>query len=261
VRNLEKELGVMLFDRSTHHVKLTDAGRALLPEARATLSAAQAARDAVDEARGGLRGTVVLGTMQAQGMRAINLAGILAEFRADHPAVEVEIRHEGGSSETAHAVREGRLDLGFVSLPGDGPSGLELVPVAREPIMLAVSARHRLAAEADIELATLRDETMVDLPSGWGIRMAVDWSYATAGVTRTVNYEVNDMATMIDFIRKGLAVGLLPPSLVETADDIAFVPVRDHPPQFQTSIAVPANRILTSATRAMLDTIKRAIGS
>jgi DNA-binding transcriptional LysR family regulator len=71
VRNLEKELGARLFDRSTHTVKLTDAGDALLPEARATLAAAQAARDAVDEARGGLRGTVLLGTMQAQGMRAI----------------------------------------------------------------------------------------------------------------------------------------------------------------------------------------------
>src|ERR1700738_1080229 len=63
VRKLEKELGAMLFDRSTHSVKLTDAGHALLPEARATLAAAQAANDAVDEARGGLRGTVVLGTM------------------------------------------------------------------------------------------------------------------------------------------------------------------------------------------------------
>jgi len=118
VRNLEKELGVMLFDRSTHSVKLTDAGGALLPEARATLAAAQAAKDAVDEARGGLRGTVVLGTMQAQGMRAVDLAGILAAFRAEHPAVEVEIRHVGGSSEMADEVRGGRLDLAFVALPG-----------------------------------------------------------------------------------------------------------------------------------------------
>ena len=69
VRNLERQLGTRLFDRSTHRVERTDSGRALLPEARATLAAAQAARDAVDEARGGLRGTVVLGTMQAQGMR------------------------------------------------------------------------------------------------------------------------------------------------------------------------------------------------
>src|SRR3954447_5122037 len=73
LRKLEKELGASLFDRSTHSVTLTDAGLALLPEARATLAAAAAARDAVDEVRGGLRGTVALGTMQAQGMRAIGL--------------------------------------------------------------------------------------------------------------------------------------------------------------------------------------------
>jgi DNA-binding transcriptional LysR family regulator len=257
VRNLEKELGVMLFDRSTHSVKLTDAGRALLPEARATLTAAQAAKDAVDEARGGLRGTVVLGTMQAQGMRAIDLTGILAAFRAEHPAVEVEIRHVGGSSEMANEVRDGRLDLAFVALPGDGPSGLELIPLAREPIMLAVAAGHPLAGRTDIELAALSDETLVDLPTGWGIRMAVNRSFDAAGVTRTVTYEVNDTATMIDFIRNGLAIGLLPRSLVETSEGIAFVPIRDHPPQFQTAIAIPANRLLAAATRAMLDTIKR----
>jgi DNA-binding transcriptional LysR family regulator len=257
VRNLEKELGVMLFDRSTHRVKLTDAGRALLPEARTTLAAAQAAKDAVDEARGGLRGTVMLGTMQAQGMRAIDLAGILAAFRAEHPAVDVEVRHVGGSSEMAHDVREGRLDLAFVALPGDGPSGLELIPLAREPIMLAVPARHPLADSAGIELAALRDETLVDLPTGWGIRMAVDRSFAAVGVARTVTYEVNDTATVIDFIRNGLAIGLLPRSLVETTDEIAFVPIRDHPPQFQTAIAIPANRLLAAATRAMLETIKR----
>lgn len=256
VRNLEKELGVRLFDRSTHRVKLTDAGRALLPEARVTLTAAQAAKDAVDEARGGLRGTVVLGTMQAQGMRAIDLAGILAAFRAEHPAVEVEIRHVGGSTEMANEVRDGRLDLAFVALPGDGPSGLELIPLAHEPIMLAVAAGHPLADRADIELAALRDETLVDLATGWGIRMAVNRSFAAAGVTRTVTYEVNDTATMIDFIRNGLAIGLLPRSLVETTEDIAFVPIRDHPPQFQTAIAIPANRLLAAATRAMLETIK-----
>jgi len=117
VRNLERELGATLFDRSTHRVQLTDAGQALLPEARATLAAATAARDAVDAVRGGIRGTVVLGPMQAQGMRAIDVPGLLAEFRNDHPLVEVHIRQAaGGSSEMAAQVREGQLDLAFVSL-------------------------------------------------------------------------------------------------------------------------------------------------
>lgn len=255
VRNLEKELGTMLFDRSTHTVRLTDSGRALLPEARATLAAAQAARDAVDEVRGGLRGTIVLGTMQAQGMRAIDLAGVLAAFRAEHPGVKVTIRH-GGSSEMAREVREGRLDFAFVALPGDAPPGLELVPVAREPIMLAVPTRHPHANTTGIDLPSLRDETLVALPAGWGIRMAVDRSFAAAGVTHTVTYEVNDTATMVEFIRNGLAIGMLPRSLVEDTTDITFVPVRNHPPQFQTAIAIPAHRRLSAATRAILETIK-----
>ncbi|MEA2443482.1 MAG: hypothetical protein QOJ12_774, partial [Thermoleophilales bacterium] len=60
VRTLERELGAALFDRTTHQVELTDAGHALLPEARTTLAAARAAREAVDQVRGGLRGTVTL---------------------------------------------------------------------------------------------------------------------------------------------------------------------------------------------------------
>ena len=255
VRNLEKELGAELFDRSTHSVKLTDSGRVLLPEARATLAAAQAARDAVDEVRGGVRGTVSIGTMQAQGMHAIDLAPILATFREEHPAVDVEVRHSGGSNEMVREVRDGRLDLAFVALPGDAPAGVELTPLASEPILLAVPAGHALAGSADIGLAALGDEVLVGFPEGWGIRMAVDRAFAAAGVTRTVAYEVNDTATMVGFIRNGLAIGLLPPSFVDPADEIAFVPIRDEPPAFQTSIASPANRRLSAAARAMLEAI------
>jgi DNA-binding transcriptional LysR family regulator len=257
VRKLERELGAMLFDRTTHRVRLTDAGRALLPEARATLAAAQAARDAVDAVRGGLRGTVVLGIMQAQGMRAIDLAGMLAAFRAEHPAVEVKVRHAGGSSDMVREVREGRLDLAFVALSGNGPPGIELTPLVSEPIMLAVPSTHPFATKADVELAALRNETLAALPAGWGIRIAVDHSFAAAGEAHTVAYEVNDTATMVDFIRNRLAIGLLPASLIDNSENIALVPIRDHPPTFQTAIAVPANRRLSAAARAMLDTIKR----
>ena len=92
VRNLERELGARLFDRSTHKVALSDAGRALLPEARATLAAAAAARDAVDAVSGSHDRRIILGTLQAQGMRSIDVAGMLAEF-AEHPDVQI---HQGG---------------------------------------------------------------------------------------------------------------------------------------------------------------------
>jgi DNA-binding transcriptional LysR family regulator len=186
---------------------------------------------------------------------------VLAAFRAEHPQVDVRIRHAGGSSEMAQQVREGRLDLAFVALPGGGSTpGVELTPLAREPIVLAVPAGHPLAEDADVDLAALSDETLVDLPPGWGIRMAVDRSFAAAGVTRAVTYELNDTASMIEFIRHGLAVGMLPTSLVDATADIAFVPIRDHPPEFQTAIATPSNRRLSAATTAMFETIKHHAG-
>ncbi len=138
-------------------------------------------------------------------------------------------------------------------------TGVALTPLASEPIMLAVPAGHPLAKRTGIEIYALQDETLIDLPAGWGIRMAVDRAFAAAGVTRTIAYEVNDTATMIELIRSGLAVGMLPRSLVETTTELVFVPirVRDHSPQFHTAIAAPANRQLSAATRAMLETIKR----
>jgi DNA-binding transcriptional LysR family regulator len=261
VRNLERELGAPLFDRSTHKVQLTDAGRALLPEARATLAAETAARDAVDAVRGGVRGTVLLGTMQAQGMRAIDVPGLLAEFRKHHPLVDVHIRHAaGGSSEMAAQVREGRLDLAFVSLPTHDLAGVELTPLAREPIMVVAPATHPLAKRKTVALAALAGEPLVEFPEGWGIRMATNRAFQAAGVTRTIIYELNDTASLIDFVRHGLALSMLPASLVDDREGLRLIPIRGPAPEFLTAIAAPANRRLTAAARALLETITTQTG-
>ena len=85
IQSLERDLGTPLFERDRHRVAMTDAGQALLPEARATLAAAQAARDVVGQARGGLRGTVTVGTMQSTG--ALDLPGRLGRLmRCDRRA-------------------------------------------------------------------------------------------------------------------------------------------------------------------------------
>ncbi len=256
VRNLERELGASLFDRTTHRVLLTDAGHALLPEARATLNAATAARDAVDAVRGGIRGTVLLGTMQAQGMRAIGIPGLLAAFGRDHPLVQVHIRHAaGGSTEMATQVREGRLDLAFVSLSATELPGVELTPLSREPMMVLAPGTHRLAKRKSIPIAELASEPLAEFPAGWGLRMVSDRAFAAAGVTRTVTFEVNDTASVIEFVRHGLALSLLPASFVGNRAGLALIPIRGPAPEFRTAIARPTSRRLSAAARTLLDTI------
>ncbi|MCW3008426.1 MAG: putative LysR-family transcriptional regulator [Solirubrobacterales bacterium] len=258
VRGLERELGASLFDRTTHHVALSDAGIALLPEARATLAAAAAAREAVDQVRGGLRGTVTLGVMQALAMRAMSVPRLVATFRERHPQVEVRIRHGGGSADMAELIREGRVDLGILALPERRAAGLALTLLSSEPIFLVCPPGHRLARRADVELSMLADETFADAPAGWGTRMAVDRSFAAAGVRRTITYEVNDASAVIEFVEQGLAIALMPRFAAFSDHDLVFVPVRHHTPVFETSIAVSSERRLTAATRALLEQAQQA---
>src|SRR3979490_507345 len=82
IRSLERELGSRLFKRTTHPAELTDAGGALLVEARRTLAAAEAARDAVAAVHGGVRGTVRVGIMNSLAS-LVDLGNLLASSNQD----------------------------------------------------------------------------------------------------------------------------------------------------------------------------------
>jgi DNA-binding transcriptional LysR family regulator len=227
IQGLERELGATLFDRDRHSVALTDAGQALLPEARATLAAARAARDAVGEARGGLRGTLTVGTMLSTG--DIDLPALLGRFHASHPGVAVHLRlASAGSAELARQVIAGELDLALLALPGQPPAGLRLRPVSEEPLMLICHPGHPVAAEPRVALSRLADETFVDFPPGWGNRMAVDRAFAVAGLDRQVPFEVADYASAAGLVRHGLGIAFLPASAAAGFTDLCLIELADR---------------------------------
>jgi DNA-binding transcriptional LysR family regulator len=260
VRKLEADLDAELFDRTTRRVELSDAGQVLLPEARRTLTAAASARAAIEDVRGGLRGTVHLGTMQAQATPVLSVAAVIAGFRADHPDVHIGLLHtSGGSSELAEMVRDGRLDLALVGLPAQPMSGLELTPVTSEPFMLACSEAHRLAHRSSVELAALAGERFADMPPSWGTRMAADRAFGRAGITRTIEFEVGDTESVVDLVRHGLAVAVMPASLIRERAGIACVPLSRPGIVFTTSVASPTSRPMSAASRALMEGLLRYV--
>jgi DNA-binding transcriptional LysR family regulator len=256
IRKLERQLDAPLFDRTTHRVGITDAGLALLPEARRTLAAESAARDAVDQVRQGLRGTVVLGTMVAQGMRAVDLPALLVAFRRRHPAVAVRMRYVGSSLPAVDAVRDGSVDIAFTAIAERPPVGVEVTPLARERMVLICPPDHPLAARASVDLADLARESLIDVPEGWGVRAAIDRAFTGAGIRRAEPFEVGDIASSVDFVRHGLGVAIMPPSAAAGDEGLVRVPIRHHAPEYVFSIASPTSRSLGAAALALLALIR-----
>ncbi|MFJ4923095.1 LysR family transcriptional regulator [Streptomyces sp. NPDC088725] len=255
IRALEKELGVALFERSSQRVSLTPAGEALLPQAHATLEAAQAARDAVLETHGQLRGTLRIGSMTS--ISLLDVPALLGRYHAEHPQVALRLRvSPSGSAGLAQSVIAGDLDVAFVSLGDRVPAGLTTRDLVAVRMVLVTPRDHRLAGQDDVTLPELADEQFIDSPVGYGNRDLVDRAFAAAGLTRRVSLEAPDIGTTTAYVRHGLGVAFLPEFVVgEDTEDLRILEVSDHSLIWPMSIAVSSQRRRSATLRAMLDLI------
>jgi DNA-binding transcriptional LysR family regulator len=153
IRRLERELDVVLFDRSSRHVRLTEAGRAFLPEALAVLDAqeravASMARFAEHRSR-----TLRIGTSAGLGDR---LTAVLDGLARRLPDTQVDLV-SAPISKRLEMVAEGGLDATFVRGDVDEATvgSLRLLPLWREELVVALPRRHPLAAAPTLAIADL----------------------------------------------------------------------------------------------------------
>lgn len=254
IRALERELGAPLFLRTTRSVELTGAGRALLGEAARALASVRAARDAVAAVQGLLRGTLSVGTEQC--IAGVDVAALLARFRAAHGEVEVRLR-QAGSAALVEDVAAGRIDLAFVALSGAGtaPEGVRLLPLVREPMVALCRRDHRLADAPRVRAAELAGEAFVDFHADWGTRAVTDRLFASTGVDRQVALEVNDVHSLLDLVHHGLGVAVVPLAYARKpqAAELCTLPLADAGAHtWQVSVAVPADDRVGPAARELL---------
>lgn len=252
IRALERDLGVRLFDRTTHGVALTDAGEALLPSARQTLASIEQTRDLAAALKGVLRGTLRIGIMQSFGY--LDVPALLGRFHREHPHVEIEMRPSaGGSQALVQELKRGGTDIAFVSLTED-PVGVSATQLAVEELQLVGTPELLPRRRGRVELNGLSDVTFVDFPTGWGVRTAVDRAFAAAGVTRRVPVEVADVGTLLQLVGAGLGVALLPRSLLGN-DDALQVRRLASPMTWRVVMALPADRPIRAAANAFAELV------
>jgi DNA-binding transcriptional LysR family regulator len=252
IQSLERELGVRLFDRTTHRVSLTDAGEALLSSARQTLASVEQTLDVAAALKGVLRGTLRVGIMQS--FTFLDVADLLGRFHRQHPDVDIQVRPSaGGSVALVDELKRGGLDIAFVSLV-DTPAGVTTTELGVEDLHLVGRPELLPARRTRIELSDLANATFVDFPAGWGVRVAVDRAFAAAGVSRRVKIEVADVNTSLGLLGAGLGVALLPPSLLQGANGLQTRRLAS-PFSWRVVMAVLREQPTRATARAFMDLV------
>jgi LysR family hydrogen peroxide-inducible transcriptional activator len=204
IRKLESELGAPLFERGRRESTLTAAGETLRVHAEGLLERAETARRAVQEVAGLRGGRLSVGAIPS--VSACLLPGAVAEFRSNHPRVELAL-FEGTSESVAQWVESGRVELGIVQLPTSGGRFAEQL-LLTEGFLALVPSDHPAAGQRSVSLAKLSGEPFV-LYKGRARDTALAACRA-AGFEPRIACESSELETIRSLVGAGLGIALLP---------------------------------------------------
>jgi DNA-binding transcriptional LysR family regulator len=256
IRRLERELGEPLFRRDRRAVALTTAGEALLPHARAALAAAERGRDAIACLRGMLRGRLRVGVAGPVDHR---FAETLGDFHRAHPAVEIAFTQQHNEP-LLEAVANGDIDVAIVG------AGVQPLPprvrarvIATEPLVLAVRPGDPLSTRSTVTLARLREQPMITLVRGSGLRTVLENACREAGFAPRIAAEAGELTSLVELAAEGIGAAVLPSSAADGADLAVLKITR---PRLQRRTALAWNEATTSpAGRAFLVLANRRFDS
>jgi DNA-binding transcriptional LysR family regulator len=252
VRTLEREVRATLFVRSTRRVELSDAGRALLPEARAAVESLDRVYDVVAAAESGLRGRLRLGVFANSDMT--DIPALAGKFHQLYPGVALSVvASPTGSTGLADDVRAGRLDVAITGLPLGDLAGLRTHELLTGEFVAVVPETHALAGHAVLSLDELVCEPFVDGPPGFGNRVIMDRELAARGLRRTVVVESPDMSLVSQFVAAGLGVAAVPRMVLRPASGAVVRPLDTSLTFTMWSVSRPRATRPVEAALALLD--------
>lgn len=207
IRQLERELGVQLFERNTRSVRLTPVGAAFLEPVRRVLDDVDMATRAAQAAGKGEFGRVTVGFAGAS--RVVALPLLTRAVRAAHPGIEFVIRDQAHTKASLERVLDRSLDLGFVRLP-ISRLGIDTRAILNERLICALPSDHRLARRGRVPIAELAEDPFVLFPSDSGSRLREETLRVCqeAGFNPTVAQEAPDSHTILALVAAGVGVTL-----------------------------------------------------
>ena len=235
IHQLEEELGVKLFVQKGRNVQLTPVGHLFLKRAEVILADLEKAVVEIHEFLDPERGEIRLGFPHSLGISLI--PQVVAAFRKLYPNVRFRFR-QGMYPLLIRDLVQGDIDLAFIS---PFPKEHELVSgevVLSEQLFAILPPNHPLAAEEEIELSQLSEETFVLFSEGYSLRPIVVDACKEAGFTPKIGFEGEETDTIRGLVAAGMGVSLLPEMALHYTGPLQAVKVPLSYPEVSRTIGL-----------------------
>ena len=157
IKELEEDLGVLLFDRNRRGTVLTSAGATFLQDVRRLFTILEQARENAKAVGSGLRGSIRIAI--SDGAIDPRLSAFLARCRVEEPEIEIRLS-ELPLADNLRGLRSGDFTIGFAHTADVG-EGIVAEPMWHDPLVIAVPARHELLAHKEVPLHELGSHPLV----------------------------------------------------------------------------------------------------
>jgi LysR family hydrogen peroxide-inducible transcriptional activator len=206
LKKLEQYLGVQLIERAPNNVTLTAAGEQIVSRARRILEASDEVVALARVHRDPLAGRLRVALIPTVGPYL--LPRVAQKIHKQLPRLELRL-YEHQTLPLLAKLHAGELDLGVIALPAED-EGFETRELYREPFMVALPERHRLARRAELRVEDLRREALLLLEDGHCLRDQALEVCSLAGVEEAQDFRATSLETLRQMVAAGAGLTLLP---------------------------------------------------
>ncbi|WJY90925.1 HTH-type transcriptional regulator TdfR [Corynebacterium faecale] len=237
IHQLEKQLGVQLFERHPRGARLTPAGEALKVEAQQIFSAVDTAVHNVRNADHGSAGRLVLGYSGAVG--AAQLPAVLRSITKANPGIDIEVKKYANASQVASATIDGEIDFGQVLLPFEHPD-LSTRSVSHHDPVVVVASTHKFAERSSVRTTELENEGFVTPRrySGSALIPLIESIFDKEDFSPKVIKEAPDADITMAYVAGGIGISITVTGVQIYGHDLRFIPFDDKSlPGLESAVA------------------------
>jgi len=254
IKKLEGEIGRPLFDRLGRTVVLTDAGKMLIPKARAILDEVQGIKTEIQADVQDGQGTLAVGFIPT--ISPFVLPGVIRRFSKEFPNASLEV-HEDLTDDIVHKLVRTELDVGITSLPIKHKM-IQTEELLTETLLVASSQKYGIANQASIRVKELDDFPFIALNEMHCLGEQVQAFCYKEDVDLNIVCHTSQLSTVHKCVAMGLGVSLVPQALavIDPIENVAYRAISDSLPQRKIVAATHAKRHLSYLARQFIEIVR-----